>query len=185
MKPHPSSLPSSITTAAAAALGGPPVRPPSALKPQAVGKSAAVRPQTPAPETTALPEGQADARAAFTQAIARGEGASSAIGNPTFDGPPAEVMERRAKVGAVRAGLVSLANGISEKAAAMRALIEDLDDDGETLRKAEHFDTACALGFIGGLETVLASLTKPEKASGKAKAAPVEVAEKVETPAVP
>ena len=103
--------PAKIEAAAAAALGGPAVRPP-ALATQPIGK------------VTKVPTGDAEARAAFTARHL--PPAVPVTNNPTFDAPPPELVERAAKVRLARERLASVIGTIERERAALLPALDAL-----------------------------------------------------------
>lgn len=149
----------SIAKAAAAALGGEPVKPP-AMPTQTIGKAAPI------------PTGDADARAAFK---ARHEEPISPItGNPTFDAPDPAVIARREKVASVRTRLGALIRQIESEHTALMPALAEFDADAAELQAAEQFDPATARKFLAYLHATVESLTrkaaKPAKEKAEAKA---------------
>ena len=142
--------PADLEAAAAQALGGEAVRPPSF-------------PMQPIARAEAKEDPQAsEARAAFSQAVTAGNAASPVFGNTTFDGIPAAQLERRSKVGTARRMLADLASRVVSDAKFLNTLLDDLADDAETLRAAEAFDVDYARTFINHLKDVVASITLTE-----------------------
>jgi hypothetical protein len=141
------------TVAAAEALGGPPMMPP-AVKPQPIGTARA---------DAGVVTAGAEARAAASQRIATGGSPErAAFGNATFDGPPAELSERRGKAETARRRLANLATLIVAEQAALGSLLDDLADDAAALKAAEHFDVATAKKFLKDLAAVVEGLkSKP------------------------
>lgn len=159
----PSGRKAAIEAAAAEALGGPAVKPPA----MATRKIAR-------PNVAEDAEKDRAAREAFTLANGGEVGPSKVptLGNTTFDGVPDEMASRRAKVAAARQGLAKLAAAILKADEMITPILDDLADDAEGLKKAEAFDCEVARGFLGGLKSVVDSIT-----GGKAKpetAAPAE-----------
>lgn len=139
------------STAAVAALGGLPARPPGSLRERKVAIGPGV--VAPAAPSTAFP---------------------SPLGNPTFDGPPPELVARRAKAQQVRGSLAALAERVLSAHAELTPIIADLADDAEGVAAAEHFDCEVATKFLTDLKGVvdgLSSAPAEETAAPAAEAA--------------
>lgn len=138
---------------AAAALGGPPVMPP-VFKTQPVDAR-------PRPDAGVVTRGEEARKAFATQSVAAASASPRAFGNPTFDGPPPELAARRGKAEVARRRLANLAGLISAEQSALGSLLDDLADDAEELKAAEHFDVATARKFLADLAGVVSALSAP------------------------
>jgi len=148
----------SIARAAAEALGGEPVKPP-ALKVQPIA----------AKKAAPVPTGNAEARAAFqAKHIVP---IAPATGNPTFDAPPAELVERSAKVRLIRERLSGLIGAIERERTALLPELDAMLPRSAELILGEAFDPAAALAFLNDLHATIEGLApKPGPKPAKTKA---------------
>ena len=114
-------------------------------------------------DATEIPQGDAKARTAFSQAVAPAT-ATPAFGNPTFDGMPAELVMRRSKVATVRRSLADLARRVKDDQAGLSPMLDDLADDAEALQAAEMFEVAVARKFLADLGAVVDALAADKPA---------------------
>lgn len=129
-------VPGSRSKGTIAALGGPATRPPGGIRERKVA------PGVLAP-ATAFP---------------------AALGNPTFDGPPPELVARRAKAQQVRGSLAALAERILDAHRDLTPVIADLADDAAAVAAAEHFDCEVATKFLTDLRNVVSGLSSADDA---------------------
>lgn len=152
--------PPDLEAAAAEALGGAPVRPPS-FPTQAVAHA----------EAEPLPAGDPAARAAFTRAVAAA-GTPQTFGNPTLDGLPAELLMRRSKAASARRALADLATRVLDDHRHLSAVLDDLGDDSADLQAAEMFDVPTARRLLDGLKAVVLSISSAPQPAAPAEETP-------------
>jgi hypothetical protein len=136
--------------AVAQALGGEPARPP-ALPTQKVARAV---------EDPALAELRAARAAEFTAAESTAPAALN-TGTPTFDGIPAEVQARRAKVAAATAGLGHIISFLRKAEGELSPVLADLADDADAIKAAEFFDPKEAQEFLAALLACIPSPAAP------------------------
>jgi hypothetical protein len=146
--PAPTPSAAALEAAAATALGGPPMLPP-VISPQEIRQAA--RPLPPA--APAIPQGDAAARAEFTTRQTIGPARPLAAPAPAplpaaFGAPPPAILQRRAKMDAVRARLAALHAHLHTEAPAITGLLQEILPEASTILAEDYFDVAAALAYL-------------------------------------
>ncbi len=82
------------------------------------------------------------------------------IGNPSFDPPAPEVIERRESIAAIKAGVLALITEIERTDSRVQPRLEALLANAKEVKAKEEFDPKEVSGFLGDLKAAIAKLKK-------------------------
>lgn len=82
------------------------------------------------------------------------------IGNPSFDPPAPEVIERRESIAVIKAALVGLIGEIQRTAARVEPRLRPLIANAKEVKSKEDFDPKDVAAFLNDLEAAIAKLKK-------------------------
>ena len=98
-------------------------------------------------------------------------------GNPTHDGPSADLLARRASVESIRAGLAAITASVATAKTNLVPILTGLLPSQAELVAGEHFDPQVALDFINAAAALVSSLSAPAPPAPTAVPTPAPAAD--------